>query len=73
MKHECNKATNGKDWAHCAVCGLRLHLEACTTKRRKGIDCLCVYTEEYLVEFGVGSAEERASILSQFKGQLVSL
>jgi hypothetical protein len=69
MKHECNKLTNGTSWAHCSACGKRLHEEGCTAKRRKGIDCFCIFTEEYLVAVGIGSAVERASILKDYAGQ----
>lgn len=40
-QHVCNN-TQGRgeaQWAHCAVCGGRIHETGCTSRKRTGIDC----------------------------------
>ncbi len=38
MRHRCNN-TNDDKWAHCAVCGGRVHEPGCTTRKKNGVDC----------------------------------
>lgn len=40
-RHKCNNTVGRgeQQWAHCAVCGGRIHEPECTTKKKKGIDC----------------------------------
>lgn len=57
--HLC-KTTNDNKWAHCNVCGGRIHLNECTSRRRPSIDCPGqeFHTAEEMVEAYGGTIEE---------------
>ena len=38
-RHECNKMTNGNEWALCSACEGRIHDAGCTTKLNPKRDC----------------------------------
>lgn len=58
-RHLCNNQNDG-EWAHCNVCGGRIHLDGCTTKKRNGIDCAGqeYHTPAEMEAAGYGPAEE---------------
>jgi hypothetical protein len=50
--------TNDGEWMHCGVCNGRVHEEDCTSRKRKGIDCLSNHTPEEMEAAGLGPASE---------------
>ena len=51
-KHDCKGNTIGKyGWDTCCVCGGRIHLPGCTTRKNKYMDC-CEARHKMLYEQG---------------------
>ena len=52
------RITNGNEWMHCGVCGGRIHNNDCTSRKRKGIDCLSNHTPQEMEQAGYGPASQ---------------
>ena len=68
-KHKCNNTNTNigtGTWAHCAVCGGRMHEPGCTTPKRKGVDCPGqeYHTPEEMEAAGYGPASQFSPALA---------
>lgn len=62
------KRTNFNQWAHCSVCGGRIHEADCTSKRNKKKDC-CHARHKMLFDQGelVGRLDESMPMFDEQK------
>lgn len=51
MRHNCNKQDGKQGWSYCATCNGRIHLDGCTARKNKKLDC-CEARHEMLYNTG---------------------